>query len=77
MKNTKAPWEEKLWQTRIEYIAKNKELIDAAMASKAPHQEPLFDSHIGIYQQGIFKVGVRDYFRETGQSLGSRHGYDN
>ena len=39
-------------------------------------RSPTFSHHPGIYQQGLFKIGVREYFKKTGQSLGTRHGYD-
>jgi len=39
-------------------------------------RSPTFSHHLGIYQQGLFKIGVREYFKETGQSLGTRYGYD-
>jgi hypothetical protein len=39
-------------------------------------RRPTFSHHLGIYQQGLFKIGVQEYFKKTGQSLGTRYGYD-
>ena len=70
-----SPQEAALRKQRKAFIAENRELIKAARR-EVNHKPPLFSHHLGIYQQGIFKAGVREYFTETGQTLISRHGYD-